>query len=63
MTGEAVTYVLHDLPPEPVPEADCETCAELAGRRTRARAVGNGSRVSDLNVRMRKHVAHAHIPR
>ena len=62
MSSEPATYVLHDLPPEPVPEADCETCATLAERRTRARAVGDGSRVSDLNVRMRKHVGEAHIP-
>lgn len=44
---------------EPVPPADCERCAKLVEQRTAARAVDDGSRVSDCNVLIRAH----HQPR
>ncbi len=44
------------LPPEePEPPADCTACATLARQRTEARKAGDMSRVSDCNVRIRRH--------
>ncbi|MDX2692972.1 hypothetical protein [Streptomyces ipomoeae] len=44
------------LPPEePVPPADCEPCARLVELRAAARAKDDGSRVSDMNVLIRRH--------
>ncbi len=48
------------LPPEePEPSADCTACATLDAQRTEARKAGDMSRVSDCNVRIRRHVDHA----
>lgn len=44
--------------PEPVP--GCALCANQASQRDAARANGNGSRITDLNVRMRRHLKDAH---
>lgn len=44
------------FPPRPAePEPGCVICADLDRKRTRARAEGDHSRVSDCNVRMRRH--------
>lgn len=47
-----------DLPlplEEPEPRPDCAKCTDLAVQREEARQAGDLSRVSDCNVRMRKH--------
>ncbi len=44
--------------PEPV--SGCITCAHLARCRERAYAMGDGSAVSDANVRMRRHQRSEH---
>ncbi|GHH81070.1 hypothetical protein GCM10017771_01960 [Streptomyces capitiformicae] len=40
---------------EPTPPDDCGVCTALANERTEARARGDLSRVSDLNVEIRNH--------
>ncbi|MDX3583018.1 hypothetical protein [Streptomyces europaeiscabiei] len=40
---------------DPTPPADCGVCAALAVQRAEARADGDLSRVSDLNVEIRNH--------
>ncbi len=44
--------------PQPVP--GCAHCDNVAMERDRARANGDGSKVSDCNVRMRLHYVDAH---
>jgi hypothetical protein len=48
-----------ELPPwfgaDPGPEPGCDVCGALAGERRRARAEGDLSRVSDVNVEIRRH--------
>ncbi|MGW1185750.1 MULTISPECIES: hypothetical protein [unclassified Streptomyces] len=41
--------------PEPVPVEGCALCANQAQERQRARANGDASTATDLNVRMRRH--------
>ncbi|MFH8972996.1 hypothetical protein [Streptomyces sp. NPDC017890] len=45
-------------PPEPVP--GCAGCAELARRRDRARAAGDGSAETDADVLLARHQRHEH---
>ncbi|MFF3844656.1 hypothetical protein [Streptomyces sp. NPDC002328] len=54
----AVSYLLQlpTAPPSPVP--GCTTCAALAEKRAAAQAKGDYSKVSDCNVRMRRHHKH-----
>ncbi|WP_327379377.1 hypothetical protein [Streptomyces sp. NBC_01212] len=40
---------------EPVPNPGCEICQVLGRQREAARAVGDGSVVSDCNVEIRQH--------
>ncbi|MFC9032409.1 hypothetical protein [Streptomyces arboris] len=40
---------------EPVPVEGCAGCSELAAVRSRARAVGDMTTVSDCNVYLRRH--------
>lgn len=40
---------------DPVPTEGCAGCAELAAVRSRARAVGDMTTVSDCNVYLRRH--------
>ncbi|MFJ8191100.1 hypothetical protein ACIQ8D_15205 [Streptomyces sp. NPDC096094] len=40
---------------EPQPRAGCDVCGALAEQRAAARASGDHSKVSDLNVEMRNH--------
>ncbi|MET9294908.1 hypothetical protein [Streptomyces sp. NPDC003077] len=40
---------------EPRPEAGCEVCAALAEERAAARTAGDLAKVTDCNVRMRRH--------
>lgn len=47
-------------PVPPTPVAGCIHCDLLAMTRDRARANGDGSGVSDCNVRLRRHLADAH---
>lgn len=42
---------------EPAVNPNCGVCAALARQRTDARAAGNLSKVSDLNVELRSHQA------
>ncbi|MFJ7624858.1 hypothetical protein ACIQZN_00020 [Streptomyces sp. NPDC097595] len=42
-------------PPEPVPVEGCALCANQAQQRQWARANGDASKATDLNVRMRRH--------
>lgn len=44
---------------EPVPPADCEPCATRVRQRSVARKEGDWSRMSDMNVLIRRH----HPPR
>ncbi|SFD55965.1 hypothetical protein SAMN05421773_11929 [Streptomyces aidingensis] len=44
----------------PEPAQGCVACAYLARLRERAHAAGDGSGVSDANVRMRRHQAQEH---
>jgi hypothetical protein len=61
VTGtEAVTYRLAMPPAPPAPVPGCTVCAAIAERRSRAQAEGDYSRVSDCNIRMRRH--HEPIP-
>lgn len=55
MTIEATSYLLQmpPVPPRPVP--GCVICVDLDRKRAVARTVGDHSRVSDCNVRMRGH--------
>ncbi|MEW2630337.1 hypothetical protein AB0903_01410 [Streptomyces sp. NPDC048389] len=46
---------LHQWEPDPAPVEGCVGCAELAAVRTRARAGGDMTTVSDCNVFMRRH--------
>ncbi|GHA14728.1 hypothetical protein ACFOOM_10945 [Streptomyces echinoruber] len=39
----------------PKPQPGCARCADLARQRAEAQTVGDYSRVSDCNVRMRRH--------
>lgn len=57
----ASSYLLQMPPVRPKPVAGCARCAALAQQRTRALAVGDYSRVSDCNVRMRRH-EHRPVP-
>lgn len=41
--------------PDPEPPADCQVCGDWARQRAEARAEGDKSRVSDMNVLMRRH--------
>lgn len=41
--------------PEPMPVSDCDVCMALGEQRSEARAVGDMSRVSDLNVELLSH--------
>ncbi|GAA1433496.1 hypothetical protein GCM10009601_56130 [Streptomyces thermospinosisporus] len=47
-------------PPEPVP--GCGECAELAARRSRARAADDGSAETDADVLLRRHQRRVHEP-
>lgn len=51
----ATSYLLQmpAVPPKPTP--CCVVCASLDKQRSKARAAGDYSRVSDCNVRMRAH--------
>lgn len=40
---------------EPVPVDGCDVCEALRNEREAARLAGNGSKVSDCNVEIRKH--------
>ena len=42
-------------PREPTPPAGCQVCGDWARQRAEARAEGDKSRVSDMNVLMRRH--------
>lgn len=43
------------LAPEPEPTTGCDVCLALDSQRTEARMRGDLSRVSDLNVEIRRH--------
>ncbi|GCD41671.1 hypothetical protein [Streptomyces paromomycinus] len=43
------------LEPEPAPVEGCAGCAELVDVRSRARAVGDITAVTDCNVYLRRH--------
>jgi len=63
VTGtEAVTYRLAMPPAPPVPVPGCAACEDIARRRARAQADGDYSRVSDCNIRMRRHHHQPPIP-
>lgn len=47
--------LLLGFPDDPPPVASCGVCAALGKERGEARAGGDGSRVSDLNVEIRNH--------
>lgn len=47
-----------DAEPSPVP--GCAHCDNIATEHDRARANGDGSRVSDCNVRLSRHLTDAH---
>ncbi|WP_254398776.1 hypothetical protein [Streptomyces sp. AC602_WCS936] len=51
---------LVSLPPPPEPVPDCEPCAELAGLRAHARAVGDGSAETDADVLLSRHQRRDH---
>ena len=51
----ATSYLLEMPPPPPKPTPGCVVCTSLDRQRAQARAVGDYSRVSDYNVRMRAH--------
>ncbi|MBB0244029.1 hypothetical protein FNQ90_07875 [Streptomyces alkaliphilus] len=44
----------------PVPVKDCVTCIHLARLRERASTAGDGSAVTDANVRLRRHQGEEH---
>lgn len=46
---------------QPQPVDGCATCAHLAQFRRRAAAAGDGSAVSDANVRLRRHREAEHL--
>ncbi|PBC81721.1 hypothetical protein SAMN05428954_5680 [Streptomyces sp. 2112.3] len=48
------------LEPGPKPIPGCAHCDKVAIDRDRAKANGDGSSVSDCNVRMRRHLSDAH---
>ena len=48
-----VHLLLPSRPPAPVP--GCIICTDLARKREQARVEGDHSRVSDCNVRLRRH--------
>ena len=60
MNTTSVSYMLQppSVPPAPVP--GCAACEDIARRRAQAQADGDYSRVSDCNIRMRRH--HEPIP-
>ncbi|MFF8531013.1 hypothetical protein ACF07B_03310 [Streptomyces sp. NPDC015532] len=43
------------LVPEPEPSAGCDVCRALDTQRTEARARGDLSRVTDINIEIRRH--------
>ncbi|WP_078623155.1 hypothetical protein [Streptomyces prunicolor] len=43
------------LEPDPEPTAGCDVCLALDSQRTEARMRGDLSKVSDLNVEIRRH--------
>ncbi len=53
--------VMEDAPhlgmpePDPQPVPGCPRCHYWAGQRSEARTVGDGARVSDCNVHLRRH--------
>lgn len=51
----AVSYRLQMPPAPPAPVPGCARCAALDEQRTRAFTAGDYSRVSDCNIRMRRH--------
>ena len=55
--GATLESHLHDLFPArwPVPPSSCETCRGRAVTRKQARAAGDMSLVSDMNVLIRRH--------
>ncbi|MFE5730313.1 hypothetical protein ACFQ7A_05275 [Streptomyces sp. NPDC056528] len=57
--GDPVVLPLRlEADPQPVP--GCAHCDKIAMDRDPAKANGDGSRVSDCNVRLRRHLADAH---
>ncbi len=55
MTTMSSAYRLQMPPTPPKPVPGCVICANLARKRAEATAVGDYSRASDCNVRMRGH--------
>ncbi|WTI67747.1 hypothetical protein OG397_17385 [Streptomyces sp. NBC_00728] len=51
---ESVTLPLR-LAPEPEPTSGCDVCAALGRQRENARTAGDFSKVSDINVEIRRH--------
>ncbi|KND29960.1 hypothetical protein IQ63_29880 [Streptomyces acidiscabies] len=48
--------ILENLPrPWPAPRPGCKRCANLTQERAQAHSVGDGSRVVDCNVLIRRH--------
>ncbi|WP_327358088.1 hypothetical protein [Streptomyces sp. NBC_01304] len=45
---------------DPQPVDGCTLCANLVDQRTTAKANGDRSKISDINVRMRRHLKDAH---
>lgn len=58
-TGRTDAPPSGSLPP-PQPVAGCAHCDKVAMDRDHAKANGDGSRVSDCNVRLSRHLADAH---
>ncbi|WP_330175184.1 hypothetical protein OG875_17665 [Streptomyces sp. NBC_01498] len=44
-----------NFPSDPAPVAGCDVCQALGGERGEARAKGDLSKVSDVNVEIRQH--------
>lgn len=63
MTTQAVSYRLQMPPVPPEPTSGCGICANLVKQRTAAKSAGDYSRVSDCNIRMRRHGCAAPISR
>lgn len=55
MTAMDATTALGLPLPDPEPPSDCQVCGDWARQRATARAEGDKSRVSDMNVLMRRH--------
>ena len=47
--------LLHGFSADPSPVADCDVCQALGTARTEARTLGDLSKVSDMNVEIRRH--------